>query len=320
MSEPSNIVALLVEDDDEDAAVFRRCVGQLAGHNVAVTRAATESDALSRLAAGRIDLIFLDLNLNGGGSGNHLLNCLQHDKVNIPVIVITGSGDEIQAVEAMKAGACDYLPKNTLSVDLLERTIRNARARHALELERARMIDALEQLSVTDELTGLANRRCLLEKLDEEVRRSERSGSAFALLMIDFDRFKEINDRCGHQAGDDVLRKCADVLKQGVRATDLVARYGGEEFCVVLPYTTSRAGARCVAERLRQAMEALPDPVPTISVGIASWEPGRPASDVLHAADAALYKAKEAGRNCVVADGDEQQERPPLWYKNGDEP
>jgi len=319
MSQLPNIVALLVEDDQEDADIFRRYVRQLPDCEVAVVRASTEAEALSCLAADRIDLIFLDLNLNGGGSGNHLLECLQDDNVNTPVIVITGSGDETQAVEAMKAGAYDYLPKDALSVDLLEHTIRNALKRRALEAERARMVEELAHLSVTDELTGLANRRYLLEKLAEEVRRSERSGSAFSLLMIDLDHFKEVNDRYGHQTGDEVLRKCADVLKQSVRATDLVARYGGEEFCVILPYTTSRAAARCVAERLRKMIGELPEPAPSISVGIACWELGGSASDVFHRADAALYEAKAAGRDCVVVDGDEQQERVLLWYENGDE-
>ena len=318
MSEAPSIVALLVEDDPEDAAIFRRYAEELVSHKVAVMGASSEAEALSRLAAERVDFIFLDLNLGGGGSGSHLLERLRSDKIRIPVIVITGSGDEVQAVEAMKAGACDYLPKNVLTADLLERTIRNARKRLALEVERARMIETLAELSVTDELTGLANRRYLLAKLGEEVRRSERSGSAFAMLMIDLDHFKEVNDRHGHQAGDEVLKQCADALKQSVRATDTVARYGGEEFCVVLPYTTSRAAARCVAERLRKSIDALPEPVPSTSVGIACWELGSSGADVLHRADAALYKAKAAGRNRVAVDDDPEEEGVRMWCEDGD--
>lgn len=301
--EADKLRVLLVEDDDEDVGIFRRYIAQLRDHQVSVVRVASEEEARSRLASEHFDMVFLDLNLTSGGSGIDLLRQLQNEGADMPVVVVTGSGDELMAVEAMKAGAYDYLVKDGLDPDLLERTIRNARQRHFLEQERARMIRKLRELSVTDELTGLANRRRLTQLLDEEVRRSARTGHMFAVLMIDLDHFKLVNDRFGHQTGDRVLKQCATALRQSVRTTDLVGRYGGEEFCVVLP-ETSAAGAHRVAEKLREAVGVLPDPVPTISVGLALWEPRSSVDDLLRRADQALYKAKEAGRNRTVVYGD----------------
>ena len=108
------------------------------------------------------------------------------------------------------------------------------------------MVQELEDLSMTDELTGLANRRHLARKLEEETRRSDRTGRPFALLMIDLDHFKQVNDRHGDQTWDDLLKECAEVFEHNVRATDLVARSGGEKFCALLP-ETPREGACHVA-------------------------------------------------------------------------
>ena len=161
------------------------------------------------------------------------------------------------------------------------------------------MVEKLAELSITDELTGLANRRQLARMLKEEVMRSERTGHIFGVLMVDLDHFKLVNDGYGHQTGDEVLKRCADTLRGGLRATDFLARYGGEEFCAVLP-DTSAAGACRAGERLRERVAALPDPVPTISVGVACWRPGRSGKAILRQADEALYSAKEAGRDRVV--------------------
>ena len=302
MNRNETIRALLVEDDDEDAAIFCRYAGRLVSHSVNVVWAATAEQARKMLATGRFDLIFLDLNLGGGLGGMDLLAGIRAGGIDVPVIVVTGSGDEMKAVQAMKAGAYDYLVKDNLTADLLERAIRYARARCFLEEQRARMVEELAELSVTDELTTLANRRRLAQKLHEEVIRSARTGHPFALLMIDLDHFKDVNDRLGHQVGDSVLRQCAVTLKKNLRGTDFLARYGGEEFCVVLP-ETSVQGGRHVAEKLRQAVADLSEPVPTISVGVAFWERHVSVEELVRRADEALYRAKEAGRNRVVLHG-----------------
>jgi len=165
----------------------------------------------------------------------------------------------------------------------------------------------LEALSSTDGLTGVFNRRYFDERLCEETARCSRSGP-LSLLMVDVDRFKDLNDSLGHQAGDDCLRKIADAISASVnRGADIVARYGGEEFAVILPDTDSK-GARCMAERIRRRVdEALrfcwnDKPVPvTVSIGVATaaarqrFEP----AELIGAADEALYEAKQGGRNTL---------------------
>jgi diguanylate cyclase (GGDEF)-like protein len=165
--------------------------------------------------------------------------------------------------------------------------------------------DELERLSRTDGLTGLPNRRHLMETLEKEVRRSLRNERPFSLLMVDVDRFKRYNDSFGHLAGDEVLKRLAQVLSAAIRTADYAARYGGEEFTVVLP-ETPLDGAREVAERIRVMMEKESFGTNgagrvTLSIGIAEFPTdGSTVEAVTAGADSALYAAKEFGRNRVV--------------------
>jgi diguanylate cyclase (GGDEF)-like protein len=191
---------------------------------------------------------------------------------------------------------------NALVYASLERKV--AQRTEALAESNAR----LEVLSVTDPLTGLANRRRLADVLEQEWRRSVRPGNSVAVAMIDIDHFKLYNDHYGHAGGDECLRRVADVLTESVRdTTDLVARYGGEEFAVVVPGADSPA-AYLVAERIRVAVAALQEPhelaprgFVTVSIGVAAVVAsvdGSPQS-LMEAADANLYEAKRNGRNQV---------------------
>jgi diguanylate cyclase (GGDEF)-like protein len=182
-------------------------------------------------------------------------------------------------------------------------------AQAGLAIANARLYQQTLELSYTDPLTGIPNRRQLFARLEQELSRSLRFGDELTILMIDLDLFKEINDSHGHAVGDSVLRSVALTLKRNVRKVDLVARYGGEEFVVVLPRVT-RPEALEVAEKLRRAVAQAPLPAPagvgplrvTISVGVASF--GHDATDVAELfgkADAALYAAKHAGRDRVTA-------------------
>ncbi|MCX7597240.1 MAG: GGDEF domain-containing protein, partial [Armatimonadetes bacterium] len=160
----------------------------------------------------------------------------------------------------------------------------------------------LERLATTDELTGLYNRRIFFERLVAEMDRHLRYGRPLALLVIDLDNFKQINDTYGHQVGDQVLAALGQVLREYVRTTDTVARYGGEEFAVLVP-ETHLEGAAVAAERLRQCVQAATlAPVPmTVSIGVAAVPPCLPDPDALMAAaDAALYQAKRTGKNRVA--------------------
>ena len=167
----------------------------------------------------------------------------------------------------------------------------------------------LERLSVTDELTGLANRRRLMAELERELRRSDRHGHPFAILMLDVDNFKRFNDTWGHPAGDGVLKRLADTLRENVRDVDTVARYGGEEFMVILPETPAAEAAR-VAERMRTGTEKdrfTPEGGKnelnvTVSIGYAVFpEHAKTPEGLIEAADQALYRSKAAGRNRVSA-------------------
>jgi diguanylate cyclase (GGDEF)-like protein len=159
----------------------------------------------------------------------------------------------------------------------------------------------LRELAVTDELTGLANRRLLLERAQHELERSRRTGEPLAALMIDLDHFKRVNDELGHQRGDEALRRVARAFTATVRRSDTVARYGGEEFCVLLP-DSPRTQALGVAEKLRQAVAALDVGRPiTISVGVAMFPDDADGEEALiGAADSALLAAKRGGRDRVV--------------------
>lgn len=169
----------------------------------------------------------------------------------------------------------------------------------------------LERLSVTDELTGLANRRQLDAEFQREADRHRRHKRSFAVLMLDIDRFKVLNDTHGHQAGDDVLRQFADILRENARTGDTVARFGGEEFLLILPESTME-GSQKLAERIRAATEAhrftidgngTTVPV-TVSIGLARFpENAKTPETLIEAADQALYRSKAEGRNRVTAAG-----------------
>jgi diguanylate cyclase (GGDEF)-like protein len=165
-----------------------------------------------------------------------------------------------------------------------------------------RQNEELERLSLTDGLTGLANRRFLVQQLNEEALRFRRTKNEFSVLMADVDHFKQYNDAFGHPAGDEVLKRVARILQTAAREIDCVARYGGEEFCVMLP-ETSITGAAILAERICEHVAAteFPGQKITLSIGVASLPANGDTPDaVIAAADEALYQAKREGRNRVV--------------------
>jgi diguanylate cyclase (GGDEF)-like protein len=159
--------------------------------------------------------------------------------------------------------------------------------------------EALEQLAATDPLTGLANRRGCEKSIAGEISRAERERKPLSCIMLDIDRFKQVNDTMGHQAGDQVLREISAMLRQSVRAYDIVARWGGEEFLVVLPGADLDA-ARQLAERIRVGVQTLPTGTVTISAGAAEFDSDYDFEATLRTADRRMYEAKAAGRNCVV--------------------
>jgi diguanylate cyclase (GGDEF)-like protein len=170
----------------------------------------------------------------------------------------------------------------------------------------------LEKLALTDYLTNLYNRRYFMQRGAEEFRRAHRNRQPLALLMLDLDEFKKVNDRYGHEAGDLLLQQVADVMKSSLREIDLLGRLGGEEFAVLLPNTLLE-DAVLLAERVRHSIANLSMLWPgqdlsstvTISIGAAAYTDAMLGiDDLLRNADAALYQAKHSGRNCVVVYAD----------------
>lgn len=163
-------------------------------------------------------------------------------------------------------------------------------------------INRLQKHALHDAVTGLRNHRYFQVRLRDELKRSERNGVSTALVLLDLDDFKRVNDRYGHAIGDQVLRQVGQVLEQNARASDVVCRYGGEELAVILP-ETGAGDAKMVAERFRKAVEQLGEPASnpvTISVGVANYPDHAGHSDeLIAAADAAMYRAKRSGKNCV---------------------
>ncbi|HUJ26818.1 MAG TPA: diguanylate cyclase [Myxococcales bacterium] len=165
------------------------------------------------------------------------------------------------------------------------------------ELQRER-----EQLARTDPITGLMNRRAAEEVLEREASRAQRFGSRISVALVDLDHFKQINDRHGHAAGDEALRAVAQVITSAMRGVDAAARWGGDELLGILP-ATGLEGARSFGERVRAAVERLPEPLMhgvTLSIGVAELQPGEDWADAVRRADAKLYEAKDAGRNRVA--------------------
>jgi diguanylate cyclase (GGDEF)-like protein len=169
-----------------------------------------------------------------------------------------------------------------------------------------RRADEAQRAAAVDTMTGLSTYRVLRDQLAFEVERSKRSNEGFAVLFLDLDRFKEVNDQYGHEAGNDILRAVAGEIRNAVRASDVAARYGGDEFVVILTRTDLQGAAR-VAEALRAGIEGTgrrlgyPPGLVTVSIGLAEFDPREPAEvDLLVSADRALYRAKAAGRNAVA--------------------
>jgi len=218
------------------------------------------------------------------------------------LIMVFPEGDLGRVAEAMELGLSDYLLEPLDPRELRARI--QCQVAQKAETDRLRAIVAEGlRLAVTDPLTGLFNRRYAARHLE----RTAQTGRPFAVLVLDVDRFKAINDRYGHNAGDNVLRGLAERLRSGLRDIDMLARIGGEEFLVILPETRPR-GARRVAERLRRLVARTPFTLPdattqtsvTVSVGVTDGGAGVPSLDGLIAcADRALYAAKADGRNRV---------------------
>jgi len=295
---------ILIVDDDEFAAA--RISETLAPMVKSLARASSCAQAQMLLTADT-ELVIASLSIPGKDALRLVTHCRAHEAFRqLPILLISEERDLSLPAKGLDLGANDYLIRPIDRNELLART--------GTQIRRKRLQDRLQEsyrrslaLALTDELTGLYNRRYLFAHLDELMERVHRDGIGVAVLLFDIDHFKQVNDTRGHAAGDDVLRELAARTVNSVRSVDLVARLGGEEFVVVMPETDILI-ASAVAERLRAAVAREPftlgdgtKQAVTISIGVAATtERDDNRDEMLKRADDALYAAKSRGRNCVI--------------------
>jgi two-component system cell cycle response regulator len=297
-------INILVVDDSED--VFEGFKGFLEGQElIKLSWAGNFKDSFAKLEREQFDLIILDHILNDGTSIEFLKN-IDKEGMGIPVIVVTGHGDEMIASQVIQMGAYEYLPKSRINTESLSRVINNTLERARLRRDVKRAQTKMTEMSTVDELTGLHNRRYFIEALEGEFERANRYEAEMALVMLDLDYFKKVNDTYGHPTGDMVLSGVGGILNKYVRRSDIACRYGGEEFAVILP-NLSKESIFSAYERFRelvskQSYEHVSAQIHvTVSIGIAFSNDAESSDDLLTHADQALYQAKDSGRNRVVA-------------------
>ena len=256
-----------------------------------------------------IEVVMTDISmpeLDGFGLIKRIRNSVISRIHNLPVIVVTGADDTDAREEAFLSGANDFVAKNSDRIELLARL--NAHRKLALTIRQLEESQKeLRAQANTDTLTGLSNRRFFSQIAYKELSLMRRQNEPFAVLMLDIDRFKSINDTYGHPTGDHVLSEMGRTLLSNIREEDTVARFGGEEFAMCSPYT-NRLEAIVLAEHLRKAAESLEvyfegNRIPvTLSIGIAVMpQDGDTLDDLLAVADERLYVAKQSGRNRFCA-------------------
>lgn len=296
----------IIDDNEEQTERLRQALGD----EFAVSSERDPEVALSRARGGDFDLIIVNLSLEAMDPLRLCSSIKSFEETRLtPILAVVRQGDTRKLVRALDLGVNDYL---TRPVDRNELA-----ARVGTQLRRKRYVDQLRssfqaslEMAVTDQLTGLYNRRYLASHLSAMFDRAYWTGRPLSVMILDIDHFKKINDANGHDAGDRVLQEFAERLSRSVRGIDLACRYGGEEFLIAMP-DTDLAFATVVAERLRQeiasgkfAINGGRDELEvTASIGIASTESG-PADDsaqkLVKRADEALYEAKTGGRNRVI--------------------
>jgi two-component system, cell cycle response regulator len=295
-------VVLVAEDSVVVRALLR---AQLAERGYTVVEAGDGHEALAKAAEARPDVILLDVEMPGL-DGFGVLERLRSTPglADIPVVFVSGRTNAEDAVQGLDLGAHDYLRKPFEAGELAARVHAAARTKRLQDELRA-MNGDLQRLATTDALTGVPNRRMLDDQLRRHVSRAARHKRPLAVMLIDVDRFKDINDRLGHPSGDQALVGITRRLAQRLRAEDVLGRWGGEEFMVITP-DVDGAGAGVLAEALRAEVAGRPlvadgsELAVTVSIGWAGWR-GEPAEQLVVRADAALRRAKDGGRNRVEA-------------------
>ena len=294
-------VVLVADDSRVVRSLLRR---QLEEQGHEVIEAVDGYDALERCEASLPDVVLLDIEMPNL-DGHEVLERLRKIPtcVDIPVVFLTARTTTEDVVEGLRLGAHDYLRKPFEPSELLARVSGAVRVKRLQDELRQRNAE-LDAISRMDVVTGLPNRRHLLEHLHAESAAASRRGECFGVLMIDVDHFKKVNDRYGHESGDVVLRIIGERLAGACRIEDVAGRWGGEEFVIVAP-ATRLDEALSLAERAREAVGDVLIPIGsgaitvTVSIGVVAGADD--IDELLRQADTALYEAKQSGRNRVIA-------------------
>jgi two-component system, cell cycle response regulator len=296
---------LLVDDQESSSARLAAALGQT--HTVEI-----ESDpqkALMRAPEGDFDAMLVSLSLSGFDALRlcSQVRALERTK-SLPILMIAGPEDKMRVVRGLEIGANDYLTRPVDRSEMLSRTrslVRRKRYHEALSRTVSKSIEA----AIVDPLTGLHNRRYMQSHLSNLVNGAAERGIDFAVMILDIDHFKMVNDTYGHDAGDEVIKEIAARIRKALRKTDMACRAGGEEFMVLMPETSAEIAVKA-AERIRQRVEKNPFPIHggrkairiTASIGVSGYTGSvDTAESIMKRADEALYQAKREGRNKVVS-------------------
>jgi diguanylate cyclase (GGDEF)-like protein len=300
----STAATILVVDD---SLVIRAVVrGWLEEQGYQVVEADDGVAAVERCLALTPDVVLLDIELPGL-NGHEVLARLKTEPTvkDVPVVFLTKRTGMDEVLRGLREGAHDYLSKPFDPAELVARVGAAVRVKKLQDELHRRNVD-LDMLSRTDMLTGLFNRRHMDEQLRAQMKTARRHGQEVGLLLLDVDHFKAVNDTYGHVAGDDVLCELARRISSELRAGDVAGRWGGEEFVVLLAQV-GLVGAVDAGERIRAVVAASPVHAAghainvTVSGGCAAGPGPGSSEDLVHQADTGLYRAKDRGRNCIVA-------------------
>ncbi len=289
------IKLLLVADDHQEALTINNMLKEGLQNQFTLEQSLSVTEALDLVQHQSFQAIILDLHLPEGQSFESIPQFIQYCP-GAPILILSGVEDEEQAILAVKSGAQDYLIKGQTSSSTLCRAIRYAMERH-------RATQRITQLAHYDHLTGLANRGLFYERLNCAVARCNRNDMAMALMFLDLDHFKTINDTLGHECGDSLLKTVATRIKKCIREIDTGVRLGGDEFAVLLEQIISVEDVAAVAQRI---LQLLAQPIivnhhqlqitGSLGVTIYPWDSANP-QELLSHADAAMYRAKAQGGN-----------------------
>lgn len=295
----------LLEDSRDDVYLVK---SMLIGHTN-LSYKLSDFETVSALEGGlqvmSPDIIIIDLNVPDSIGLETLIKVKQFAK-DFPIIVLTGYDDEVTGERAIQLGAQDYIPKSDLNKNLLSRTIRFAKERFAL-------LKTLQENVFRDNLTLLNNRESFNNKINELINESSRYERSFALLFIDLDNFKQINDEYGHLVGDQILKSVGSRLNVFNRGSDFIARYGGDEFVLLAPNISDLANLKQLAKvkfdiisgayAVETAQHSVKNIIVEGSVGGAIFDiHGKTANELIKAADQAMYKAKTNQTGIAIAD------------------